>query len=69
MHKHTYVGKYRGLINSRTKSQKFDTSPIIPSKWFPNANLCGQNKVWQKYFDFHASVLLGKQNGKYLIRI
>ena len=55
------------MINSRTKSQKFDTSPIVPSKWFPNANLCGPSEVWQKYADFHASVLSGKQKGKYLI--
>ena len=55
------------MINSRTKSQKFDTSPIVPSKWFPNANLCGPNEVWQKYAEFHASVLSGKQKGKCVI--
>ena len=64
---YTYVGEYRGLINTRIKSQKFDASPIIPSKWFPNAYLCGEGDIWQKYADFHASVLSGKQKGKYLI--
>ena len=55
------------MINTRIKSQKFDASPIIPSKWFPNAYLCGKDDIWQKYADFHASVLSGKQKGKYLI--
>ena len=62
-----YVGEYRGLINSRFKSQKFDSAKIMPSKWFPNADLCGQDNVWQEYADYHASVLSGKQKGKYLI--
>ena len=47
-------------------SHKFD-GPIIHSKWFPNAKLCGKDDVWQKYADFHASVTSGKQKGKYLI--
>ena len=55
------------MINARIKSQKFDTSPIIPSKWFPDAYLCGKDDIWQKYADFHASVVSGKQKGKYLI--
>ena len=61
------TGKYRGLINSRNTTQKFDASPSKPSKWFPNANLCGQDDLWQDYANFHASVLSGKQTGKYLI--
>ena len=55
------------MINTRIKSQRFDASPIVPSKWFPNAYLCGEDDIWQKYADFHASVLSGKQKGKYLI--
>ena len=55
------------MINTRIKSQKFDASPIIPSKWFPNAYLYGEDDIWQKYADFHASVVSGKQKGKYLI--
>ena len=46
-------------------SHKFD-GPIKHSKWFPNDKLCGKD-VWQKYADFHASVISGKQKGKYLI--
>ena len=55
------------MINSRNTTQKFNTVPAKPSKWFPNANLCEQDDVWQNYADFHASVLSGKQKGKYLI--
>ena len=55
------------MINTRIKSQKFDASPTVPSKWFPNAYLCGKDDIWQKYADFHASVVSGKQKGKYLI--
>ena len=61
------TGEYRGLINSRNTSQKFDSHSNEFSKWFPNANLCGKDDVWQKYANFHASVLSGKQKGKYLI--
>ena len=61
------TGKYRGLINSRIVTQKFDTSPANPSKWFTNANPCGQDDIWQNYADFHASVLSGKQKGKCII--
>ena len=64
---HTYVGEYRGVINSRIISLKFDNSTIIPSKWFPNANFCGKDDLWQKYAEYHASVLSGKQKGNYLI--
>ena len=63
------TGEYRGLINSRDTSQKFHTSPHKPSKWFPNANLCGQDDIWQNYADLHASILSGKQKGKYLIYV
>ena len=62
-----YTGKYRGLTNSRIVTQKFDASPANPSKWFSNANLCGQDDLWQNYADFHASVLSGKQKGKYIV--
>ena len=62
-----YVGEYRGLLNSRLISQKFDDIPTEPSKWFPNTKFCGRDEVWQEYADFHASVLSGKQKGKYLI--
>ena len=55
------------MINSRYKSQKFNDAKFKPSKWFPNAHLCGHDEVWQEYADFHASVLSGKQKGKYLI--
>ena len=48
-------------------SQKFDSPPITHNKWFPNANLCGKDDIWQKYADFHASVISGKRKGKYLI--
>ena len=61
------TGKYRGLINSRNTTQKFNASPSQPSKWFPNANLCEQDDLWQDYANFHDSVLSGKQTGKYLI--
>ena len=52
---------------SRSTSQKFDMNTAKPSKWFPNANLCGNESLWKEYADFHASVLSGKQKGKYLI--
>ena len=57
------------MINSRITTHKFGENPVKPSKWFPNINLCGQHDIWQKYADFHASVLSGKQKqrGKYLI--
>ena len=57
------------MINSRITTHKFGTNPVKPSKWFPNTNLCGQHDIWQKYADFHASVLSGKQKQrwKYLI--
>ena len=57
------------MINSRNTTNKFNTNPVTPSKWFPNAKLCAENDVWQKYADFHASVLSGKQKqrGKFLI--
>ena len=55
------------MINSRFKSQKFNNAKFKPSQWFPNAHLCGHDEVWQEYADFHASVLSGKQKGKYLI--
>ena len=55
------------MINSRLKTQKFNDAKFVPSKWFPNAGLCGQDNVWQEYADYHASVLSGKQKGKYLI--
>ena len=55
------------MINTRIKSQKFDANPTVPSKWFRNAYLCGKDDIWQKYADFHASVVSGKQKGKYLI--
>ena len=61
------VGEYRGLINSRNISQKFNISPVKPSKWFPNANLCGKEDIWQEYANFHASVLSGKQKGRFLL--
>ena len=49
-------------------STKFANSPIVPSKWFPNANLCGgSDDIWQQYADFHAAVISGKQKGKFLI--
>ena len=49
-------------------STKFDNSPVVPSKWFPNANLCGgSDDIWQQYADFHAAVISGKQKGKFLI--
>ena len=68
MYVHTSkTGKYRGLTNSRNATEKFNTTPAKPSKWFPNANLCGQDDLWQNYANFHASVLSGKQKGKYLI--
>ena len=64
-----HTDEYRGLINSRNTSLKFDTLPNNnkPSKWFPNVNLCGEDDVWKNYADFHAAVLSGKQKGKYLI--
>ena len=55
------------MINSRIVTQKFDASPAKPSKWFSNTNLCGQDDLWQSYANFHASVLSGKQGGKYII--
>ena len=55
------------MMNLRNTSQKFDTSPVKPSKWFPNSVVCAQDDVWQNYAEFHASVLSGKQKGKYLV--
>ena len=63
----TYIGEYRGLINSRNISQKFNKKPVKPSQWFPNANLCGNEDIWQEYADFHASVISGKQKGRFLL--
>ena len=55
------------MINSRNTSSKFNVSSGEPSKWFPNSIFCAQDDIWQEYADFHASVLSGKQKGKYLI--
>ena len=55
------------MINSRNTTNKFGTNKINPNKWFPDTNLCGQHSTWREYADFHASVLSGKQKGKYLI--
>ena len=55
------------MINSRNTTQKFNAGEAKPNKWFPDANLCGQDDLWQDYANFHASVLSGKQTGKYLI--
>ena len=60
-----YTGDYRGLINSRNFSQKFEST--TPGRWFSNANLCGRNDIWQEYAEFHKSVSSGKVKGKYLI--
>lgn len=55
-------------MNSRMTTEKFDIKPVRSNKWFPNTNLCGQDDTWEKYANFHASVLSGKQKGKkYLI--
>ena len=62
-----YVDEFRGMLNSRNTTQKFNTSPVRPSKWFPNSNICAQDDIWQNYAEFHASVLSGKQKSKYLI--
>ena len=59
------TGDYRGLVNSRSFSKKFEST--TPGTWFTNANLCGGNNVWQEYADFHKSVLSGKEKGKYLV--
>ena len=49
-------------------STKFDNSPVVSSKWFPNANLCGgSDHIWQEYANFHAAVLSGKRKAGYLI--
>ena len=61
------VDKFRGILNSRSTTQKFDARPVKSTKWFPNSNLCVQDDLWQNYAKFHASVLSGKQKGKYLI--
>ena len=60
-----FAGEYRGLINSRNFSQKYAST--TPGTWFTNANLCGGNNVWQEYADFHKSVLLKKEKGRYLV--
>ena len=59
------TGDYRGLINSRNISQKFDSSS--PSQWFSNANLCGGNDIWQEYAELHKSMLSEKKNIKFLV--
>lgn len=61
------TAEYHGLVRSRMITQKFDPSPVKPSKWFPNDNLCGKDTTWQNYADFHAAVLSGKQRQKYLV--
>ena len=49
-------------------STKFDNSPVVPSKWFPNVNLCGgSDDIWQQYADFYAAVISREQKGKFLI--
>ena len=60
----TYVGNYRGLINSRNSSQEFDNTK--PGKWFSNANMCGGDSIWTEYAEFHKSVLSGKEKQRYL---
>ena len=62
------IDEYHGLKITRMVSTKFDNSPVVSSKWFPNANLCGGNdRIWQEYANFHAAVLSGKRKGGYLI--
>ena len=67
MYIHLNVDKFRGMLNSRNTTKKFDISPVKSSKWFSNANLCVQDDIWQNYAEFHASVLSGRQKSKYLI--
>ena len=62
-----YVDEFRGMLNSRNTTKKFDVSSVKSNKWFSNSNLCTQHDIWQNYAEFHASVLSGKQKGKYLI--
>ena len=49
-------------------STKYDNSPVVPSKWFPDANFCGgSDDIWQEYADFHNAVTSGQRLGKFLI--
>jgi len=57
--------KYRGITNSRN-TQGF-VANTTKSLWFPAANMCGGDKIWKDYADFHSSVLSGKQKAKYLV--
>ena len=61
------LGRYRGLLNSRSSTGKFQYDSPKPSTWFPNGNLCGEESVWKDYATFHHSVLSGQKSGQYLM--
>ena len=43
-------------------STKFDDSPVVPSKWFPDANFCGgSDDIWQNML---ISIMLLSQENK-----
>ena len=35
--------------------------------WFPSSSMCGGEKIWQEYADFHNAVLTKRQKGNYLV--
>ena len=37
------------------------------SKWFPSGRMCGGERLWQEYADFHHRVVTGQEKAKYLV--
>ena len=56
---------FRGLLNTRTLHHS--EKQLGPGVWFPSSDMCGGEKIWQEYADFHSAVLSEKQKGKYLM--
>lgn len=63
-----HVDHFRGLMISRNSHHSVSAiKQFKPGVWFPNINMCGGEKIWKEYADFHDAVLSGKQKGNYLI--
>ena len=55
-------------MNSRVLHDSLNTvKQIDPGIWFSSTSVCGGEKIWQQYADFHKTVLSEKQKGNYLI--
>ena len=59
---------FRELMNSRILDHSINSvKQAKPGVWFPSSSMCGGEKIWKEYADFHKAVLSEKQKGNYLI--